>query len=84
MILFSGPCAIESYDICLEVATEMERICHSLGIEYVFKASFDKANRTSGKSFRGAENSLKIKCLETEFDSISVDTPEDILKLPKE
>lgn len=60
MILFSGTCAVESYEICSEVATEMKRICNKLGIDYVFKASFDKANRTSSNSFRGIENSLKV------------------------
>lgn len=76
MILFSGPCAIESYDICLEVATEMKRICQDLGIEYVFKASFDKANRTSGKSFRGVENGLKI--LERVKNGLSVKIITDV------
>lgn len=76
MILISGPCAIESYDTCIEVATEMKRICHNLGIEYVFKASFDKANRTSGESFRGADNGLKI--LERVKNELSVKIITDV------
>jgi 2-dehydro-3-deoxyphosphooctonate aldolase (KDO 8-P synthase) len=44
---------IESEDLCFEVATTLKKVCARLGITYVFKASFDKANRTSGKSFRG-------------------------------
>jgi len=61
-ILISGPCAIESLEICLEVATEVKRICNDLGFGYVFKASYDKANRTSGTSFRsiGFEQGLRI------------------------
>lgn len=51
--LFAGPCAAESTELCLEVAGTMAEICRSLGIVYVFKASFDKANRTSVSSFRG-------------------------------
>ncbi|HEY3332350.1 MAG TPA: 3-deoxy-8-phosphooctulonate synthase [Capsulimonadaceae bacterium] len=51
--IFSGPCVIESLDLCLEVAETMKRHCDDLGLPYVFKASFDKANRTSGSSFRG-------------------------------
>lgn len=44
---------IESEEICFKVARTMKRICDRLGIVYVFKASYDKANRTSGDSFRG-------------------------------
>lgn len=53
LVLFAGPCAAESYDICMETGTEVKRICETLGISYVFKASFDKANRTSAGSYRG-------------------------------
>ena len=53
MVLLSGPCAVESYDICYEVASTVKEICQRLDIQYVFKASFDKANRTSSGSFRG-------------------------------
>lgn len=61
LILFSGPCAIENYDICLEVASTLIQISKSLGIQYIFKASFDKANRTSVHSYRGNLNEgLKI------------------------
>lgn len=53
---------IESEKLCLQVAASLKKTCASLGIFYVFKASFDKANRTSGKSFRGIglENGLEI------------------------
>lgn len=53
LVLLSGPCAVESYDICYEVAATVKGICQKLDIQYVFKASFDKANRTSSGSFRG-------------------------------
>ncbi|HEY3761226.1 MAG TPA: 3-deoxy-8-phosphooctulonate synthase [Verrucomicrobiae bacterium] len=53
LFLIAGPCAIESEKLCLQVAAAMQKTCRKLGIFYVFKASFDKANRTSGKSFRG-------------------------------
>lgn len=61
-LLIAGPCAIESLDICLHVANEMKNICSDLGFGYVFKASYDKANRTSGTSFRsiGFKEGLKI------------------------
>ncbi len=51
--LIAGPCVIESLDLCREVASRAKAACDALGIAYVFKASFDKANRTSGGSFRG-------------------------------
>jgi 2-dehydro-3-deoxyphosphooctonate aldolase (KDO 8-P synthase) len=53
MVLFAGPCAAESFDICMETGTEVKRICGQLDIDYIFKASFDKANRTSSGSYRG-------------------------------
>ena len=60
--LIAGPCVIENRDLVLEIAEEVSELCEELGIEYVFKASFDKANRSSGKSFRGpgAEEGLGI------------------------
>jgi 2-dehydro-3-deoxyphosphooctonate aldolase (KDO 8-P synthase) len=51
--LIAGPCVIESRDLALEVAERMKTITDRLGITYVFKASFDKANRSSGSTFRG-------------------------------
>ena len=52
MVLLAGPCAVEDYEICFEVASTMKQICEELDIGYIFKASFDKANRTSAGSFR--------------------------------
>jgi 2-dehydro-3-deoxyphosphooctonate aldolase (KDO 8-P synthase) len=51
--LIAGPCVIENRDLVLRIAEEVSSLCSRLGIEYVFKASFDKANRSSSKSFRG-------------------------------
>jgi 2-dehydro-3-deoxyphosphooctonate aldolase (KDO 8-P synthase) len=53
LTLIAGPCVIESEKLCIEVAASLQKTCAKLGINYIFKASFDKANRTSGKSFRG-------------------------------
>ncbi len=53
MTLFAGPCAAESLEICLETGRTVKALCEKLGINYVFKASFDKANRTSAGSYRG-------------------------------
>ncbi|MGC1244205.1 MAG: 3-deoxy-8-phosphooctulonate synthase [Chryseosolibacter sp.] len=62
MVLFAGPCAAESYDICMETGTRVKAICNKLGIDYIFKSSFDKANRTSAGSYRGPsqEGGLEI------------------------
>jgi 2-dehydro-3-deoxyphosphooctonate aldolase (KDO 8-P synthase) len=51
--LIAGPCVIESEKLCLEVAAYLQKLCREIGITYIFKASFDKANRSSGSSFRG-------------------------------
>ncbi|WP_248602813.1 3-deoxy-8-phosphooctulonate synthase [Algoriphagus marincola] len=61
-VLFAGPCAVESYDICLEIGTKVKEWAEENGFSYVFKASFDKANRTSSGSFRsiGMDKSLEV------------------------
>ncbi len=51
--LIAGPCVVESEGLVLETAGRMQEITSRLGIPYIFKASYDKANRSSGKSFRG-------------------------------
>lgn len=53
LFLIAGPCVIESEALCLQIARRMKAVCAKHGVTYVFKASFDKANRSSGKSFRG-------------------------------
>jgi len=53
LCLIAGPCVIESESLCLTIAEELKRITDKLGVGFIFKASFDKANRSSGESFRG-------------------------------
>jgi len=53
MFLIAGPCVIESRDLVMRVAEHLRGICQQTGIPLIFKASYDKANRSSGKSFRG-------------------------------
>jgi 2-dehydro-3-deoxyphosphooctonate aldolase (KDO 8-P synthase) len=53
LTVLAGPCVLESREICFEIAETMQSICAELGVQYIFKASFDKANRTSVTSFRG-------------------------------
>lgn len=65
MLLIAGPCVIESLDMCLAIGEAVQRSAHALGIQYVFKASFDKANRTSGGSYRGPGVDEGLRVLET-------------------
>jgi len=62
LFVIAGPCVIEDGRMCLDIALEMKKICGKLGLPYIFKASFDKANRTSIQSFRGPglEKGMKI------------------------
>jgi 2-dehydro-3-deoxyphosphooctonate aldolase (KDO 8-P synthase) len=53
LAVIAGPCMAESLDLCLAVARRLAEVCDRLGIGYVFKASYDKANRSSGASYRG-------------------------------
>jgi 2-dehydro-3-deoxyphosphooctonate aldolase (KDO 8-P synthase) len=53
LVLFGGPCAAESYEICMETGSKVKSLCEKLNIDYIFKSSFDKANRTSAGSYRG-------------------------------
>jgi 2-dehydro-3-deoxyphosphooctonate aldolase (KDO 8-P synthase) len=53
LFLIAGPCVIENEKLCRQVAASLTKTCKQLGIFFIFKASFDKANRTSGKAFRG-------------------------------
>ena len=64
LLLMAGPCVIESEDVCREIAVHMKTLCEELGISYVFKASFDKANRTSIDSFRGPGMDRGLEILE--------------------
>lgn len=53
LLIIAGPCVIESAEVCYAVAKHVRAVCDRLGMQYVFKASFDKANRSSNASFRG-------------------------------
>lgn len=62
LVFIAGPCVIENRELCVEIAAFLKDICIQHKIPYIFKASFDKANRTSGNSFRGPglESGLEI------------------------
>ncbi len=63
LLLLSGPCVIENLDLCRRVADHMVDLCATLGLNYVFKASFDKANRTALHSSRGPGMSAGLETL---------------------
>ncbi len=53
LFLIAGPCVIESREMALDTAGQLRDICRKLGLNFIYKSSYDKANRSSGKSFRG-------------------------------
>ena len=78
LFLFSGPCVIESEALCLKIARSLKRSCDALGITYVFKGSYDKANRTSGKSIRGPGIQDGLKILASVREKVGVPILTDI------
>ena len=71
LTILAGPCAVESLDIMRETAEGLKKACEKLGINYVFKCSYDKANRSSIKSYRGLGMEKGLEYLNTikrEFD----------------
>lgn len=64
LFLIAGPCVIESERLCLEIAEHLRAMAERLGLLVIFKASFDKANRTSGQSFRGLGQDEGLRVLE--------------------
>ncbi|PPU92431.1 3-deoxy-8-phosphooctulonate synthase [Xanthomonas albilineans] len=78
LFLIAGPCVIESMQLQLDVAGKLKEITDKLGIHFVFKSSFDKANRTSGTSFRGPGLEQGLKVLEAVKRQIGVPVLTDV------
>ncbi len=78
LALISGPCLAESLELCLEVAAALAEVCKRLDIGYVFKASFDKANRTRGTSDRGPGMSRGLEWLAQVARQVGVPVLSDI------
>ena len=76
--LMAGPCVIESEEMVMEIAREMKAICDDLGIHYIFKASYDKANRTSVTSFRGPGMQKGLEILARVRESVGVPVVTDV------
>lgn len=78
LALIGGPCVIESEDFTLKMAEEIRKICDRLGISFIFKSSFDKANRTSISSFRGQSLESGLKILQRVKSEVGVPVLTDI------
>ena len=77
-LLVAGPCVIESERLCLEIGQRLKKTCAELGIQYVFKASWDKANRTSLTSFRGPGLDKGCRILESVARTLEVPILTDV------
>ncbi|NOT81206.1 MAG: 3-deoxy-8-phosphooctulonate synthase, partial [Gallionella sp.] len=63
LFLIAGPCVIESQQMAIDTAGRLQEICRELAIPFIYKSSYDKANRSSGKSFRGFGIDAGLKIL---------------------
>ena len=78
LFLIAGPDTLESEQLCLDVAGKLKEHTKKLGMPYIFKGSFDKANRTSGKSYRGPGMQEGLKILSTVKRQIGVPVLTDV------
>ena len=78
LVLIAGPCMAETLDVCLEAGTFLKELTSRLGIGYVFKASYDKANRTSGSFRRGPGLEAGLKMLATVKEKLDVPVITDV------
>lgn len=78
LTLLAGPCAIESYENCALVAEKLTQITQQLGINYIFKSSFDKANRSSGDAKRGVGMKQGLSILKKIKDNYGVPIVTDV------
>jgi len=76
--LIAGPCVVESEELVMEVAYKVKGICNRLGIPYVFKASYRKANRTSANSFTGIGDETALQLVKKVGDTHGLPTTSDI------
>lgn len=78
LFLIAGPCVIESEQLAIDTAGKLKEICESLLIPFIFKSSYDKANRSSSKSFRGLGIEKGLAILQKVKDSINVPVLTDV------
>ena len=78
LVVVAGPCVIESKELTLEIAGRLQEICQDLGLPLIFKASFDKANRTSAGAFRGLGIDAGLEVLSSVNDELGLPTTTDV------
>ncbi|MCU7798324.1 MAG: 3-deoxy-8-phosphooctulonate synthase [Candidatus Thiodiazotropha sp. (ex Myrtea spinifera)] len=78
IFLIAGPCVIESESLALETAGQLKALTDELGIPFIYKSSFDKANRSSGSSFRGPGMEQGLQILQKVKDQIGVPVLTDV------
>jgi 2-dehydro-3-deoxyphosphooctonate aldolase (KDO 8-P synthase) len=78
LFVIAGPCVIENETLCLQVAERLQIITAALGIPFIFKSSYDKANRTSGASFRGLGLDEGLRILRKVHEEIGVPVLSDV------
>jgi 2-dehydro-3-deoxyphosphooctonate aldolase (KDO 8-P synthase) len=76
--LIAGPCVVESEELVMEIADKVSGICKNLGIPYIFKASYRKANRTSAASFTGIGDETALKLVKKVGEKYKLPTTSDI------
>ncbi|MEM9658960.1 MAG: 3-deoxy-8-phosphooctulonate synthase [Planctomycetota bacterium] len=78
LLLIAGPCVLETFDLTLQIAARLREIADKLAVQLVFKASFDKANRTSSSSYRGPGMAEGLEMLSRVRDAIGAPVTTDI------
>src|SRR6476661_2324048 len=81
--LIAGPCVVESEELQLRTAERLKTITEKLGVHFIFKSSFDKANRSSDKSFRGPGMDEGLRVLEKVRDALGVPILTDVHDIPQ-
>src|SRR5689334_7253575 len=81
--LIAGPCVVESEDLQLRTAERLKSITDQLGVHFIFKSSFDKANRSSDKSYRGPGMDEGLRILEKVRDTLGVPVLTDVHDIPQ-
>src|SRR3954466_11203486 len=81
--LIAGPCVVESEELQLRTAEKLKAITEKLGVHFIFKSSFDKANRSSDKSFRGPGMDEGLRVLEKVRDALDVPILTDVHDIPQ-
>src|SRR5262244_3905189 len=78
LFLIAGPCVVESQQLQIDVAGELKEICAALDVPFIFKSSYDKANRSSGASFRGLGRAEGLRILSEVKRQIGVPVLTDV------